>query len=30
MMPDCGRVHLVSSENWFDRTVSADATRALF
>ncbi len=25
MMPDCGRVHLVSSENWFDRTVSADA-----
>ena len=25
MMPDCGRVHLVSSENWFDRIVSADA-----
>ena len=25
MMPDCGRVHLVNSENWFDRTVSADA-----
>ncbi|HBU3559177.1 TPA: DUF1472 domain-containing protein, partial [Klebsiella pneumoniae] len=21
MMPDCGRVHLASSENWFDRTV---------
>ncbi|MEB2373412.1 antirestriction protein, partial [Klebsiella pneumoniae] len=25
MMPDCGRVHLVNSENWFDRIVSADA-----
>lgn len=25
MMPDCGRVHLVNGENWFDRTVSADA-----
>jgi hypothetical protein len=25
MMPDCGRVHLVSTENWFDRIVSADA-----
>ena len=25
MMPDCGRVHLVNTENWFDRTVSADA-----
>ena len=25
MMPECGRVHLASSENWFDRTVSADA-----
>ncbi|HGB5418273.1 TPA: antirestriction protein [Salmonella enterica subsp. enterica serovar Muenchen] len=25
MMPDCGPVHLVNSENWFDRTVSADA-----
>ncbi|MGF7636642.1 antirestriction protein [Klebsiella pneumoniae] len=24
-MPDCGRVHLVSTESWFDRTVSADA-----
>ncbi|EPC3765600.1 antirestriction protein, partial [Klebsiella michiganensis] len=22
MMPDCGRVHLVNSENWFDRIVS--------
>ena len=22
MMPDCGRVHLVSTESWFDRTVS--------
>ena len=22
MMPDCGRGHLASSENWFDRTVS--------
>ncbi|PBD35655.1 antirestriction protein [Klebsiella pneumoniae] len=25
MMPDCGRVHLVNSENGFDRIVSADA-----
>ncbi|ECO1514511.1 DUF1472 domain-containing protein [Salmonella enterica subsp. arizonae] len=25
LMPDCGPVHLVNSENWFDRTVSADA-----
>ncbi|MCI7850429.1 antirestriction protein, partial [Klebsiella pneumoniae] len=25
MMPDCGRVHLFNSENWFDRMVSADA-----
>lgn len=25
IMPDCGPVHLVNSENWFDRTVSADA-----
>ena len=25
MMPDCGRVHMVSTENWFDRTVSAEA-----
>lgn len=25
MMPDCGRVHMVSTESWFDRIVSADA-----
>ncbi|ELQ6863970.1 antirestriction protein [Salmonella enterica] len=25
MMPDGDRFHLVNSENWFDRTVSADA-----
>ncbi|EOG8283746.1 antirestriction protein [Salmonella enterica subsp. enterica serovar Newport] len=25
MMPDCGRVHMINGENWFDRTVSADA-----
>ncbi|EBV4144232.1 hypothetical protein DOQ87_25620, partial [Salmonella enterica subsp. enterica serovar Benin] len=25
MMPDCGPVHLINSENWFIRTVSADA-----
>lgn len=25
MMPDCGPVHMVNGENWFDRTVSADA-----
>ncbi|EBV5085251.1 antirestriction protein [Salmonella enterica subsp. enterica serovar Ball] len=25
MMPDCDRVHMINSENWFDRTVSADA-----
>ncbi|ELY3051576.1 antirestriction protein, partial [Klebsiella variicola] len=25
MMPDSGRVHLVSGENWFDRMVCADA-----
>ena len=25
MMPDGGRILLVNSENWFDRTVSADA-----
>ncbi|QBM20936.1 antirestriction protein (plasmid) [Citrobacter arsenatis] len=25
MMPDCGRIHMVNGENWFDRTVSADA-----
>ncbi|WP_150003230.1 antirestriction protein, partial [Escherichia albertii] len=25
MMPDGDRFHLVNGENWFDRTVSADA-----
>ncbi|MDX7543102.1 antirestriction protein, partial [Serratia marcescens] len=25
MMPDCGRVHMINCEKWFDRTVSADA-----
>ncbi len=25
MMPDCDRVHMINGENWFDRTVSADA-----
>lgn len=25
MMPDCGPVHMVNGDNWFDRTVSADA-----
>ncbi|HGD7740417.1 TPA: antirestriction protein, partial [Escherichia coli] len=25
MMPDGDRFHMINSENWFDRTVSADA-----
>ncbi|EGH6923026.1 antirestriction protein, partial [Salmonella enterica subsp. enterica serovar Bareilly] len=25
MMPDCDQVHMINGENWFDRTVSADA-----
>ena len=29
MMPDCGRVHLVSTESWFDRIVTP-TRRALF
>ncbi|WP_253684619.1 antirestriction protein [Edwardsiella tarda] len=25
MMPDCGKVHMINGENWFDRTISAEA-----
>ncbi|CAM7118598.1 Antirestriction protein KlcA [Escherichia coli] len=30
MMPDGDRFHLVNGENWFDRTVSADAAGIIF
>ncbi len=30
MMPDGDRFHMVNGENWFDRTVSADAAGIIF